>query len=87
MTTNLTKGYKVTLYSDYLRATALYAIYENSPNYEYGHYTLVFNIRVQLSPFVLCDMHIGKIAEHLQMSIQDVFADPHSLWDISVQGC
>ena len=49
-TTTLTKGYKVTLYSDYLRATALYAIYRNSPNLgcpkgqcEYGHYTLVFD--------------------------------------------
>ena len=31
-TTNLTKGYRVTLYSDYLRATTLYAIYRNSPN-------------------------------------------------------
>ena len=28
----LTKGYKVTLYSDSLRATALYAIYTNGPN-------------------------------------------------------
>ena len=27
-----TKGYKVTLYSDSLRATALYAIYTNGPN-------------------------------------------------------
>ena len=46
----LTKGYKVTLYSDWLRATALYAIYINSLNLgcpkgqcEYGHYTLVFD--------------------------------------------
>ena len=46
----LTKGYKVTLYSDYLRATALYTIYRNGPNLgcpegqcEYGHYTLVFD--------------------------------------------
>ena len=45
-----TKGYKVTLYSDSLRATALYAIYINSLDYdcpkgqcEYGHYTLVFD--------------------------------------------
>ena len=29
MTTIFTKGYKVTLYSDSLRATALYAIYTN----------------------------------------------------------
>ena len=49
-TTTLTKGYKVTLYSDCLRATALYTIYRNSPNLgcpkgqcEYGHYTLVFD--------------------------------------------
>ena len=49
-TTTLTKGYKVTLYSDYLRATALYAIYRNSSNLgcpkgqcEYSHYTLVFD--------------------------------------------
>ena len=50
ITTNLTKGYKVTLYSDYPRETILYAIYRNSPNLgcpkglcEYGHYTLVFD--------------------------------------------
>ena len=30
--TTFTKGYKVTLYSDSLRATALYAIYINGPN-------------------------------------------------------
>ena len=49
-TTNLTKGYKVTLYSDYLRATAVYAIYRNSANMgcpkgqcEYSHYTLIFD--------------------------------------------
>ena len=49
-TTTFTKGYEVTLYSDYLRATALYAIYRNSPNLgcpkgrcEYGHSTLVFD--------------------------------------------
>ena len=30
-----TKGYKVTLYSDSLRATALYAIYTNGPNLGY----------------------------------------------------
>ena len=30
-----TKGYKVTLYSDSLRATALYAIYINGPNLGY----------------------------------------------------
>ena len=29
---NLTKGYKVTLYSDYLRATVLYTIYRKSLN-------------------------------------------------------
>ena len=53
-TTTLTEGYKVTFYSDYLRATALYAIYRNSPNLgcpkglcEYGHYTLVFDNHVQ----------------------------------------
>ena len=47
---NLTKGYKVTLYSDYLRVTALYTINRNSPNLgcpkgqcEYDHYTLVFD--------------------------------------------
>ena len=46
----LTKGYKVTLYSAYLRATALYVIYINGPNLgcpkgqcEYGHYILVFD--------------------------------------------
>ena len=56
MTTNLTKGYKVTLYSDYPRATALNAIYRNSPNMgcpkeqcEYGHYTLIFDTRNQPS--------------------------------------
>ena len=45
-----TKGYKVTLYSDSLRATALYAIDINSLSFdcpkgqcEYGHYTLVFD--------------------------------------------
>ena len=32
MTTTFTKGYKVTLYSDSLRATALYPIYINGPN-------------------------------------------------------
>ena len=44
------KGYKVTLYSDSLRATALYAIYINSPSLgyprgqcEYVHYTFVFD--------------------------------------------
>ena len=49
-TTTFTKGYKVTLYSDSLRATALYAIYINGPNLgcprgqcEYVHYTLVFD--------------------------------------------
>ena len=48
--TTFTKGYKVTLYSDSLRATALYAIYTNGPNLgtqrgycEYDHYTLVFD--------------------------------------------
>ena len=47
---NLYKGYKVTLYSDSLRATALYDIYINGPNLgcprgqcEYVHYTLVFD--------------------------------------------
>ena len=51
-TTTLTKGYKVTLYSDLLRATSLYAIYINGPNLgcprgqcEYIHYTLVFDNR------------------------------------------
>ena len=50
MTTTFTKGYKVTIYSDSLRATALYAIYTNGPNLgypkeqcEYVHYTLVFD--------------------------------------------
>ena len=45
-----TKGYKVTLYSDSLRATTLYPIYTNGPNLgyqggqcEYVHYTLVFD--------------------------------------------
>ena len=49
-TTTITKGYKVNLYSDSLRATALYAIYTNGPNLgtqggqcEYVHYTLVFD--------------------------------------------
>ena len=49
-TTTFTKGYKVTLYSDSLRATALYPIYINDPNLgtqrgqcEYDHYTLVFD--------------------------------------------
>ena len=49
-TTTLTKGYKVTLYSDSLRATALYANYKYGPNLgcpkgqcEYVHYTLVFD--------------------------------------------
>ena len=44
------KGYKVTLYSDTLRATALYAIYINGPKLgcprgqcEYVHYKLVFD--------------------------------------------
>mgnify|MGYP000745292264 CR=1 FL=1 len=50
MITTLTKGYKVTLSSDLLRATSLYIIYRNRPNLgcpkgpcEYGHYTLVFD--------------------------------------------
>ena len=50
-TTTFSKAYKVTLYSDSLRATALYAIYTNGPNLgcprgqcEYVHYTLVFDI-------------------------------------------
>ena len=50
MTTTFTKGYKVTLYSEYFRATALYAIYINGLNLgcpkgqcEYVHYTLVFD--------------------------------------------
>ena len=34
-TTTFTKGYKVTLYSDSLRAIALYAIYTNGPNLGY----------------------------------------------------
>ena len=34
-TTTFTKGYKVTLYSDSLRETALYAIYTNGPNLGY----------------------------------------------------
>ena len=49
-TTIFTKGYKVTLYSDSLRATTLYPIYTNGPNLgyqrgkcEYDHYTLVFD--------------------------------------------
>ena len=33
--TTFTKGYKVTLYSDSLRATALYANYTNGPNLGY----------------------------------------------------
>ena len=33
--TTFTKGYKVTLYSDSLRATALYANYRNGPNLGY----------------------------------------------------
>ena len=48
--TTFSKGYKVTLYSDYLKETALYTIYKNSPNLgcpkgqcEYGHYMLVFD--------------------------------------------
>ena len=52
-TTTFEKGYKVTLYSDSLRATALYPIYINGPNLgtqigwcEYDHYTLVFDSRV-----------------------------------------
>ena len=59
----LTKGYKGTLYSDYLRATALYTIYRNNPNLgcpkglcEYGHYTLVFDkngINVACKTFIL----------------------------------
>ena len=56
----LTKGYLVTLYSDLLRATVLYTIYRNSPNlggtkgqYEYGHYTLVFD-RISLLNRLLC---------------------------------
>ena len=59
ITTTLTKGYKVTLYSDCLRATALYTIYRNSLNLgypkgqcEYGHYTLIFDsIGSIFSPF------------------------------------
>ena len=50
ITTTLTKGYKVTLYSDWLRATTLHAIYKDSLNLdcpkgqcEYGHYTPVFD--------------------------------------------
>ena len=49
-TTTLEKGYRVTLYSDSLRATTLYPIYINGPNLgtqrgwcEYDHYTLVFD--------------------------------------------
>ena len=34
-TTTFTKGYKVTLYSDSLRATAVYANYTNVPNLGY----------------------------------------------------
>ena len=34
-TTTFSKGYKVTLYSDSLRATTLYAIYTNGPNLGY----------------------------------------------------
>ena len=52
-TTTFEKGYKVTLYSYSLRATALYPIYINGPNLgtqigwcEYDHYTLVFDSRV-----------------------------------------
>ena len=48
--TTFSKGYKVTLYSDYLRETALYTTYRNSPNLgcpkgqcEYGYYSLVFD--------------------------------------------
>ena len=59
-TTTLIKGYKVTLYSDSLRATALYAIYRNGPNLgcpkgqcEYVHYTLVFDNAEARSTF--CD--------------------------------
>ena len=47
---NLYKGYKVTLYTDSLRETALCAIYINGPNLgtqrgwcEYVHYSLVFD--------------------------------------------
>ena len=49
-TTTFSKVYKVTLYSDSLGATALYAIYTNGPNFgcpkgqcEYVHNTLVFD--------------------------------------------
>ena len=58
-THTLTKGYKDNLYSDCLRATALYTIYRNSLNLgypkgqcEYGHYTLIFDsIGSIFSPF------------------------------------
>ena len=52
--TTFTKGYKVTLYSDSLRATSLYSIYINDPNLgcprgqcEYVHYTLVFDSQLR----------------------------------------
>ena len=43
-----------------------------SKEYAWPHF------RVQFPPFVLCNMHIGKTAKHLQVLVQDVFAGPHS---------
>ena len=47
-----TKGYKVTLYSDSLRATALYAHYRNGPNlgYQRGQCEYVHYIGIRHSP-------------------------------------
>ena len=61
------KGYRVTLYSDSLRATSLYAIYINSLNQgcpkgqcEYDHYTLVFD-SMELGAYIDGDMFMNHI--------------------------
>ena len=83
--TTLTKGYEVTLYSDWLRATALYIIYRSRLNLsypkgqcEYGHYTLVFDRHVVLIhfPFVcikeLCNVPSIKLTLDLNDAVDNL---------------
>ena len=76
----MTKGYKVTLYSDYLRATTLYAIYINRPNLdcpkghcEYGHYTLVFDkyldhfMVIYLDDILVSSSNLNEHTHHVRL--------------------
>ena len=75
MTTTFAKGYKVTLYSDSLRATTIYAIYINDPNLgcprgqcEYVHYTLVFD-NAQYQGATSMDIDVQNVQMHTRHNL------------------